>query len=113
MALRCLSRLDGSFPACLRLLRLAAKLNSIVWRQHGFRANRRIELPGADEPRGERLFPQARSIKMRGLGDPRRIVVAHPWRKRGDKRQGLPLQFIDPPTLRGKPFDAIARNRPW
>jgi hypothetical protein len=80
----------------------------MIWRQHRFRANRRIELPGADEPRGERLFPQARSIKMRGLGDPRRFVVADPWRKRGDKHQGLPHQFIDPLPLRGKPLDAVA-----
>ena len=33
---------------------------------------------------------------MRGLGDPRRIVVADPWRKR------------DPLPVRGKPFDAMA-----
>ena len=68
----------------------------------------RIELPGADEPRGERLFPQARSIEVRGLGDPRRIVVADPWRKRGDKHQGSPHQFVDPLPVRGKPFDAMA-----
>src|SRR3984893_3655520 len=103
MALRCLSRFNGSFLACLRLLRLAAKLNSIVWRQHCFRANQRIELPGADEPRGERLFLQARSIKMRGLGDRRRIVVADPWRKRGAKHQGLPHQFVDPLLFAASP----------
>ena len=45
---------------------------------------------------------------MRGLGDPRRIVVADPWRKRGDKHQGLPHQFVDPLPVRGKPLDAMA-----
>src|ERR1700730_4588097 len=94
MALRCLSRFIGSFLACLRLLRLAAKLNSIVWRQHCFRANQRIELPGADEPRGERLFLQARSIKMRGLASAVTSIKPH--------------QFVDPLPERGKPFDAMA-----
>jgi hypothetical protein len=45
---------------------------------------------------------------MRGLGDPRRIVVADFWRKRGDKHQGLPHQFIYPFLVRGNPLDAMA-----
>ena len=57
LALCRLPGLDGYLLVRLRLLRLAAKLRSIAGRQHGFRASLCIELRGADEPRGKRLFP--------------------------------------------------------
>lgn len=41
---------------------------------------------------------------MRGLGDPRRIIVADPWRKRGDKHQGL-RRSASPSR---QPFDTMA-----
>jgi hypothetical protein len=45
---------------------------------------------------------------MRGLGDPRRIIVGDPWRNCGDKQSRIAASIHRSASLRDKPFDAMA-----